>query len=68
MMLPRHYRRVLLAAIVAASADERGRCDEWIMHGLKRARQQAKLAGHTDDEIDDWTMEGCLKGRRQAHE
>lgn len=67
MLLPRHYRRVFGAASRAAICDERGNCDDWVLHWLKRTRHEALRVGHTLDEVNDWTMEGCLHGRREAH-
>lgn len=61
---PRHLRRVYDAAARAAGADRDGVLDDWIMHWLKRTRNEA-LAEHTQDEIDDWTMDGLQTGRTE---
>jgi hypothetical protein len=67
ILLPRHFRRVWLAAHRAAACDEQGElCDDWVIHGLRVVRRDALRAGYSRDDVDAWTMEGCLAGRRKA--
>lgn len=69
ILLPRHFRRVWLAACRAASCDEQSGqepIDDWIMHGLRVTRRDALRAGHSREDVDAWTMEGCIGGRREA--
>ena len=62
----RHYRRVWIAGHRTGFCDERGLCDDWVMHDLKDTRREALRAGYARDDVDAWTMEGLLEGRREA--
>lgn len=69
ILLPRHFRRVWLAAHRAAACDEQSEqelCDDWVIHGLRLVRRDALRAGYSRNDVDTWTMEGCLEGRREA--
>jgi hypothetical protein len=68
IMLPRHYRRVSLAAHRVGFCDERDLCDDWVMLDMRATRREALAAGYHRDDVDAWTMEGCLRGRRAADE
>ena len=68
MLLPRHYRRVTLAARRCGRLDAIKGVSlmpdyQWCVSWLKQVRRDAVTSGELLDDVNLWTMAGLIDGR-----